>query len=107
MASVRAEIGAERFDGGRFTDAIGVFERLIFSPTFEEFLTLPAYELLSAELRRPAWPTRFRNPQPTDSPASCARTPQRMSTDCAGTVSDRPHARPAWRRSALGAPPLS
>jgi malate synthase A len=48
MASVRTEIGTARFDGGRFTDAVAVFERLIFSPTFEEFLTVPAYELLLA-----------------------------------------------------------
>jgi malate synthase len=46
MASVRTEIGPARYDGGRFTDAITLFERLIFSPTFEEFLTVPAYELL-------------------------------------------------------------
>ena len=48
MASVRAEVGPARYEGGRFTDAIALFERLIFSPTFEEFLTVPAYELLLA-----------------------------------------------------------
>jgi malate synthase len=48
MDAVRAEVGATRFDGGRFRDAIALFERLIFSPTFEEFLTVPAYELLIA-----------------------------------------------------------
>ena len=46
MASVRTEVGPARYDGGRFTDAVALFERLIFSPTFEEFLTIPAYELL-------------------------------------------------------------
>ena len=35
-----------RFDAGRFLDAIRLFERLVLSPTFEEFLTSPAYELL-------------------------------------------------------------
>ena len=30
-----------------FKDAIALFERLVFSPEFEEFLTVPAYELLS------------------------------------------------------------
>jgi malate synthase len=48
MAAVRAEIGPARYDGGRFTDAIVLFERLVFSPTLEEFLTVPAYELLLA-----------------------------------------------------------
>jgi malate synthase len=48
MASVRAAVGPARYDAGRFTDAIALFERLIFSPTFEEFLTVPAYELLLA-----------------------------------------------------------
>jgi malate synthase len=48
MASVRAEVGPARYDGGRFTDAIALFERLVFSPSFEEFLTVPAYELLLA-----------------------------------------------------------
>ncbi len=48
MAAVRAEVGPARYDGGRFTNAIALFERLIFSPTFEEFLTVPAYELLLA-----------------------------------------------------------
>jgi malate synthase len=48
MAGVRAEVGPDRFERGRFGDAIGLFERLVFSPTFEEFLTVPAYELLLA-----------------------------------------------------------
>ncbi len=48
MAAVRAEVGPARFEGGRFTDAIALFERLVFAPTFEEFLTVPAYELLIA-----------------------------------------------------------
>ena len=46
MLLIRGEIGPAHFDGGRFKDALALFERLIFSPTFEEFLTLTAYELL-------------------------------------------------------------
>jgi malate synthase len=46
MDAVRIELGPGRFDGGRFQDAIALFERLVFAPTFEEFLTLPAYDLL-------------------------------------------------------------
>jgi malate synthase len=48
MLAVRTGVGPARFDGGRFKDAIALFERLIFSPVFEEFLTVPAYELLLA-----------------------------------------------------------
>jgi malate synthase A len=48
MAAVRAEVGPARFEDGRFTDAVWLFERLVFSPTFDEFLTVPAYELLLA-----------------------------------------------------------
>jgi len=46
MASVRSELGPFRFDGGRFEDAISLFERLVFSSSFVEFLTLPAYPYL-------------------------------------------------------------
>jgi malate synthase len=52
MDRVRAEIGAARFDGGRFVDARALFERLSTADTFEEFLTLPAYETLLAEEAR-------------------------------------------------------
>ena len=46
MIAVRAEIGDARFASGRFAEAVALFAKLIFSPTFEEFLTLPAYDLL-------------------------------------------------------------
>jgi malate synthase len=46
MAALRETLGAARFDGGRFTAARELFERLSISETFEEFLTLPAYEIL-------------------------------------------------------------
>ena len=48
MSSVVAELGPARYEGGRFKDAIALFEHLVLAPTFEEFLTLPAYELLLA-----------------------------------------------------------
>jgi malate synthase len=48
MAAIRAELGPARFDAGRFSEAIALFERLVLAPTFEEFLTVPAYELLLA-----------------------------------------------------------
>ena len=37
---------AEGFQGGKFTEALALFESLVLSSRFEEFLTLPAYELL-------------------------------------------------------------
>jgi len=46
LAHVREEIGAAKFDGGKFTEASAIFERLSVAPEFAEFLTLPAYEAL-------------------------------------------------------------
>jgi malate synthase len=42
-------VGAERFDTGRFNEARALFERLSTAPAFEDFLTLPAYEMLRPE----------------------------------------------------------
>jgi malate synthase len=47
MGRVRAEIGPARFDAGRFGDARALFVTLCTQPRFEEFLTVPAYALLS------------------------------------------------------------
>jgi malate synthase len=46
MARVRREVGDARFEKGRFADAVKLFERLVTAPTFEEFLTVPAYAML-------------------------------------------------------------
>jgi malate synthase len=46
MASIRASMGEEAFGRYRFEEARGVFERVALGDGFEEFLTLPAYELL-------------------------------------------------------------
>ncbi len=43
---VREEIGEERFNSGRFTEAREIFEKLCLQDSLEEFLTLPAYEHL-------------------------------------------------------------
>jgi malate synthase len=48
MDQIRSEVGDERFTTGQFTQARELFERLSLSPQFEEFLTLPAYELVTA-----------------------------------------------------------
>jgi len=46
MARVRAELGVERFDAGRFHDARALFEGLCRDARMAEFLTIPAYEHL-------------------------------------------------------------
>jgi len=43
---IRGEIGAERFDRGRFPDARALFSRVATSADLPEFLTIPAYEQL-------------------------------------------------------------
>lgn len=47
MERVRAEIGDTRFSNGKFKEARELFERLSLAPRFEEFLTVPAYELVT------------------------------------------------------------
>jgi len=46
MKKVATAVGAEAFEGGRFAEAIRLFSDMSLSPTFEEFLTLPAYRLI-------------------------------------------------------------
>ena len=47
IAGIRAEIGSERFDGGRFVLARGLFEQVSMSEELADFLTVPAYEALA------------------------------------------------------------
>ena len=49
MQRIRREVGDARFQGGRFPEARDLFVRLSTSPKFEDFLTLPAYDLLVSE----------------------------------------------------------
>ncbi len=49
LARIRAEVGDARFDGGKFPEARALFERLSTEPTFEEFLTLSAYDAVVAQ----------------------------------------------------------
>ena len=37
----------KRQAAGRFSEALALFERLVTAPRCEEFLTLPAYDLLA------------------------------------------------------------
>ena len=46
MERVKGEVGAKAYDGGRFPEAIKLFSDMSLAPTFEEFLTLPAYRLI-------------------------------------------------------------
>jgi malate synthase len=46
LAKIKAEYGAERYDRGHFPAATGLFMRMVQSKEFDEFLSLPAYELL-------------------------------------------------------------
>jgi malate synthase len=46
MERTRNELGAERFAAGRFPQAIELFRRVATADTPEEFLTLPAYQVL-------------------------------------------------------------
>jgi malate synthase len=46
MERVRGEVGAAAFEGGRFPDAIKLFSDMSLADEFEEFLTLPAYQLI-------------------------------------------------------------
>ncbi|MGH7568867.1 MAG: malate synthase A [Gemmatimonadales bacterium] len=46
LAKVRHELGAARFDGGKFELAAQLFGRMMTGPDFPEFLTLAAYDYL-------------------------------------------------------------
>ena len=44
---VKSEVGAERWENGRFRDAIRILNELCTSDEFETFLTLSAYRKIS------------------------------------------------------------
>ena len=46
MDAIRGEVGAARFDSGRFQLAMQLFDEMIRADDFSEFLTLPAYKYL-------------------------------------------------------------
>lgn len=46
LAAIRAEYGAARYDSGHFPAAAKLFLKMSLNPQFDEFLSLPAYELL-------------------------------------------------------------
>jgi malate synthase len=46
MEALRQTLSPGVYDGGRFAEAISLFADMTLSDSFEEFLTLPAYEAL-------------------------------------------------------------
>ncbi|MEO0330786.1 MAG: malate synthase A [Bacteroidota bacterium] len=46
LEKIKGYIGEEAYHRGRFPEAIEIFDRLIYSKDFIEFLTVPAYELI-------------------------------------------------------------
>jgi malate synthase len=46
LASIREEFGAGRYDGGHFPEAVDLFMKMVQKEEFDEFLSVPAYELL-------------------------------------------------------------
>ncbi|HUR60010.1 MAG TPA: malate synthase A [Opitutaceae bacterium] len=46
LKKIRAEYGDKRYDGGHFKAAVELFMRMSKSAKFDEFLSLPAYELM-------------------------------------------------------------
>ena len=46
MEVVKSEIGPDVYAAGRFPEAIALFDRLSTAPSFEAFLTVPAYALI-------------------------------------------------------------
>jgi len=47
MERIRTEVGDARYGSGKFPEARELFEKLSLAPAFEEFLTLPAYEIVT------------------------------------------------------------
>ncbi|MCH9680629.1 MAG: malate synthase A [Deltaproteobacteria bacterium] len=47
MTTIRDEVGADRFESGRYAQARALFERIATAETLEDFLTLPAYEQIT------------------------------------------------------------
>jgi malate synthase len=50
LAKLRQTAGDEAYLGGRHEDAAQLFRELIEAPTFPEFLTLPAYDMITADV---------------------------------------------------------
>ena len=47
LRKIKAYVGDERFENGRFREAVRLFDELIKSEELNEFLTIPAYQLIN------------------------------------------------------------
>jgi malate synthase len=47
LEKIRASVGDERFQAGKYGEARELFEQVALADHFEEFLTLPAYERIA------------------------------------------------------------
>lgn len=46
LEKIKSYVGEAAYAGGRFEEAIALFDQLVRNPEYAEFLTLPAYELI-------------------------------------------------------------
>ena len=46
LEKIQSEIGRRSHRNGRFEEAVQLFDRLILKDEFEDFLTIPGYEIL-------------------------------------------------------------
>ena len=46
LQKIKQYVGAENYENGRFAEAVDLFDRLVGSEDYVEFLTLPAYQLI-------------------------------------------------------------
>ena len=46
LDKIKAMVGQERFSTGRFSEAVAIFNDLVYTKNFEEFLTLKAYNYI-------------------------------------------------------------
>ena len=46
LQNIKDTIGDEKYNQGKYKEAVEIFNKVSTSETFEEFLTLPAYDLL-------------------------------------------------------------
>ncbi|RSK24296.1 malate synthase A [Hymenobacter metallilatus] len=47
LAHIKAQVGPEPYEAGRYLEAARLFDRMVMSEQFVEFLTVPAYEQLN------------------------------------------------------------
>lgn len=47
IQKIKKYVGCENYENGKFLDAILLFDELVKKPEFDEFLTLPAYDILT------------------------------------------------------------